>query len=168
MLTELSTLMNWRVKGMNEENAIVLADYFYDLADGDDNAAIKARAHIRCMKTLGLMQSCCWNHEYSTEGAFFLEFVTAIRNAETKSQRLEKLQIMKNLIKGGFLSMKRYKTRREACEAWVHGFNAIPEGCVVKLIKRDMDDVREITPISVNDDVEVLFGDDCGEKRSRL
>lgn len=59
--------------------------------------------------------------------------------------------------------MKRYKTRRDACEAWVHEFNAIPRGVIVKLMEHHMDDVREITPFTVGDDVEVLFGDDCGD-----
>ena len=101
MLSELSMLMSWRVKDMNEHNAIVLADYFYDLVDGDENAAIKIKAHIRCMETLGLMTNECWVNEYGTEADFFLEFVNVIREQETKSQRREKLSIMKNLIKEG-------------------------------------------------------------------
>lgn len=42
----------------------------------------------------------------------------------------------------------KYKTIREAAEAWVNGFNAFPLGMIEKLFNADVGDWMEITPIS--------------------
>ena len=55
--------------------------------------------------------------------------------------------------------MSKYTTIREAAEAWVQGFNAIPSGVLEKL---GTEEVYEITPISRGDRV-YIWGDEQGE-----
>ena len=55
--------------------------------------------------------------------------------------------------------MSRFTTIREAAEAWVQGFNAIPSGVLEKL---GTEEVYEITPISRGDRV-YIWGDEQGE-----
>ena len=45
-----------------------------------------------------------------------------------------------------------YNTLKEACHAWVEGFNAIPDSVIEKLSKYD-NSIREITPIAKGDRV---------------
>ena len=56
--------------------------------------------------------------------------------------------------------MSRYNTIREAAEAWVQGFNAIPSGVLEKLGTQE---VYEITPISRGDRVYIYGGTYNGE-----
>lgn len=57
----------------------------------------------------------------------------------------------------------KFDTVREATEAWVKEFNAIPISVVEKLIKADLDDFHEITPPTMNDRVYVYNEHDDGE-----
>ena len=52
----------------------------------------------------------------------------------------------------------KFDTIREAAEAWVNGFNAIPHDVVRKLQQVNEDDIWEITPPAVGDRV-CLYGD---------
>ena len=47
-----------------------------------------------------------------------------------------------------------YDTIREAATAWVNGFNAVPTTVVEKLMRRDPDEVREITPGRRDEDAD--------------
>lgn len=60
--------------------------------------------------------------------------------------------------------MAPYKTIREAAQAWVGEFIAIPHGICVKLLNADSDELREITPPSANDRVYVFNGDYDGNE----
>lgn len=53
----------------------------------------------------------------------------------------------------------KYKTKREAAEAWVHEFNAIPQAIIEKLMNNDFDEVHEITPPGAGDHVTVFSGE---------
>ena len=53
--------------------------------------------------------------------------------------------------------MARYKTIREAAQAWVKGFDRVPRGILEKLFQAGSEDLREITPPSVNDRVYVYW-----------
>lgn len=57
----------------------------------------------------------------------------------------------------------KYETIKEAARAWVHEFNAIPQGVIQKLMERDIDDVTEITPAAINDRVYVFDFSEWGE-----
>ena len=57
----------------------------------------------------------------------------------------------------------KFNTIREAAEAWVREFNAIPQGVVEKLMKLDFDDVVEITPPSKYDRVYIYDGEYDGQ-----
>lgn len=54
--------------------------------------------------------------------------------------------------------MKQYETRREAAQAWVREFNAIPQAIVEKLVQANPDEVYEVTPPAVGDVVYVFGG----------
>ncbi len=54
----------------------------------------------------------------------------------------------------------RYESLREAAEAWVQSFNAVPQGMIDKLMRSDYDDWHEITVPSVGDRV-YAFGGKC-------
>ena len=60
--------------------------------------------------------------------------------------------------------MARYGTIREAAQAWVHEFSHIPYGICEKLMKADCDELREVTPPSVNDRAYVYDGEFCGDE----
>jgi hypothetical protein len=49
----------------------------------------------------------------------------------------------------------KYKTIREAAEAWVREFNAIPERMIAKLMEADIDDWTEVTAPAPGDRVYV-------------
>lgn len=55
------------------------------------------------------------------------------------------------------------RTIREAAEAWVQTFNAIPQGLIQKLIQHDPDEVYEITPPGAGDHVYIYAGKHDGE-----
>ena len=57
--------------------------------------------------------------------------------------------------------MARYETIREATQAWVGEFNAIPRGICEKLIRANSDELREVTPPRVNKRVYIYDGDFC-------
>ena len=56
-----------------------------------------------------------------------------------------------------------YKTYREAAQAWVNQFNAIPNGLIEKLVRNDPEEVREITPPGVGDHVYIYTGEHSEE-----
>ena len=49
-----------------------------------------------------------------------------------------------------------YDTIRDAAAAWVDSFNAVPAAVVEKLMRLDLDDVREITPGHRDEDANYL------------
>lgn len=57
----------------------------------------------------------------------------------------------------------KYKTKYDACYAWVQMFNAFPYRMIEKLISNDYDDWTEITPITKNDRVYVSKYNGYGE-----
>lgn len=57
----------------------------------------------------------------------------------------------------------KYDTIREATEAWVNTFNAIPQAIVEKLTKDNFEEVREITPPAIGDNVYICEGDFDGQ-----
>lgn len=58
----------------------------------------------------------------------------------------------------------KYETIREAAQAWVNGFNAIPQGLIEKLIKISYgEEVTEITPPAKYDRVYIFSGEHAGE-----
>ena len=59
--------------------------------------------------------------------------------------------------------MARYKTIREAAQAWVDGFSHIPRGICEKLIQADYDEMTEVTPPGVGDRVYIFRGKLDGE-----
>lgn len=55
--------------------------------------------------------------------------------------------------------MYKYESnKKEACERWVRGFNAIPLSVVKKLIERDIDSVIELTTPGEYDDFLPMWG----------
>ena len=57
----------------------------------------------------------------------------------------------------------RYKTIREATEAWVHEMNAIPQGMISRLFQDHSEDWTEVTTPSKYDRVYVYENGDYGE-----
>ena len=57
----------------------------------------------------------------------------------------------------------RFDTIREAAEAWVQSFNAIPQAVIEKLMSIDFDEVNEITPPRSGDRVWIGRGNHLGE-----
>lgn len=55
-----------------------------------------------------------------------------------------------------------YETIREACQAWVNGFDAVPCSVLEKLMEYD-GSVQEITPPSISDRVEIIYDEYAGE-----
>lgn len=51
-----------------------------------------------------------------------------------------------------------YKTKLEACRAWVETFNAIPANVIEKLLKADCEEITEVTKPSRYDRVELYDG----------
>ena len=49
-------------------------------------------------------------------------------------------------------------TLKEACRKWVSEFNSIPQGLIEKAYKNDIDDIREVTPLSSGDSVYIYAG----------
>lgn len=60
--------------------------------------------------------------------------------------------------------MSRYTTIREAAEAWVQGFNAIPQGLIEKIMRYNPDEITELTPIAYGDRVYIYGGNYNGER----
>ena len=59
----------------------------------------------------------------------------------------------------------KYDTIKEAAQAWVREFNAIPSGVVEKLMQySDYCDFNEITPIAEGDNVYIYCGEYSGER----
>ena len=61
------------------------------------------------------------------------------------------------------MTMSRFKTIKEATEAWVHEMNAIPQGMISRLFKDYPDDWTELTKPSKYDRVYVFDNEDYGE-----
>ena len=59
--------------------------------------------------------------------------------------------------------MSRFKTIKEATEAWVHEMNAIPQGMISQLFQDHTDDWTEVTKPSKYDRVYVFDNGDYGE-----
>lgn len=59
--------------------------------------------------------------------------------------------------------MSKFKTIREATEAWVHEMNAIPQGMISQLFQYHPEDWTEITKPSKYDRVYVFDNGDYGE-----
>ena len=59
--------------------------------------------------------------------------------------------------------MSRFKTVREATEAWVHEMNAIPQGMISQLFQDHPEDWTEVTKPSKYDRVYVYENGDYGE-----
>ena len=59
--------------------------------------------------------------------------------------------------------MSRFKTVREATEAWVHEMNAIPQGMISRLFQDHPEDWTEVTKPSKYDRVYVYENGDYGE-----
>lgn len=59
--------------------------------------------------------------------------------------------------------MSRFKTRKDAAEAWVSEFNAFPYGMISQLMKDHIDDWHEVTAPSVYDRVYDYEEGECGE-----
>ena len=59
--------------------------------------------------------------------------------------------------------MSRFKTIKEATEAWVHEMNAIPQGMISRLFQDHPDDWTELTKPSKYDRVYVFDNGDYGE-----
>ena len=48
----------------------------------------------------------------------------------------------------------RYKTKREAAEAWVREFNAIPQGMISELMSHNPDEWREVTVMDEDEEFD--------------
>ena len=59
--------------------------------------------------------------------------------------------------------MSRFKSIKEATEAWVHEMNAIPQGMILRLFQDHPDDWTEVTKPSKYDRVYVFDNGDYGE-----
>lgn len=59
--------------------------------------------------------------------------------------------------------MSRFKTIKEATEAWIHEMNAIPQGMISQLFQDHPDDWTEVTKPSKYDRVYVFDNGDYGE-----